>query len=745
MYCTLINETHVYLCQGCGSQKPTEKKAKSTGSFVSKMITNTVRDVASVIADMMPVNNRKPSHNIVRVHDLRAPLPNGPFVNGDQANQPSTSSSSFYVDHSQPTPLNRYENVVDDPEVFNTESEDAHGQMCSEITSQLKRDAQTKSDIICNDIVKYCQLSNTPFVDDQFLPNKKFIGTLHFTKNGVKRLEEPDFLHWLRPSQMFTKDGRCHPWTVFNNPRPSDIEQGNLVGDCWLMSAMALIAERPDVLDEIVPRKEYSHYGVYQIKLCVEGEWKVIIVDDLFPCYRNTNSMAMAVGRRNQLWVPLIEKALAKVFGSYSKLHGASLAQGLTILTGASCVNYTCPPQPRTVDDVDTFWVQLVSSKESGFLMCCHCGALEDPIAEAEFKTMGLLTNHAYSILDVIHESGHRLLRIRNPWGQFVWNGKWSDGWPGWPPHMKQRLVHKRSDETGTFWMDLEDFISRFASVTVCKLRPEWSELRVKQMVGESRISNSLKIIITDTCEASFMVFQTKSSAKFANNEMSDLMLCIHKITPEGRIGDLMAMSSRLADNHFTIDEFFLPPGEYTVVCQSLRAHQTHRKGKVNIVVHTRIPIFAEFVPLTSRNIVESLEQMVIRIGEVVNSVESGVVIRTMTQNIRGMIIMVENWHNNKYLHVGVDCSESMNIQSSRGMLHVYDVIPPFHRQVLIVLTTIDDSAMYKVSNSLKTLANRHQYLLPQMWYEASIAAPKSQHYPSLAPNSQLHKPWPIL
>ncbi|CAI2353124.1 unnamed protein product [Caenorhabditis sp. 36 PRJEB53466] len=739
MYCTLINEPHIHLCQGCGSQRPIPKKntTKSGGSFVPKIISDTVREVSNAFQDLITVRERAPSHNIVRVYDYRTPLPNGPYVDG-QSNDPRAlppSASTFFVDTPQ---ANRYENVADYPVPVDS-SEIRPASMCSQITSKVKKEAQERSDVIYNNIVKHCTSSNEPFIDDQFLHNKTSIGTLHFTKNGVKRVEEPDFLHWLRPSQMFTKDGRAFPWTVLNNPRPSDIEQGTLVGDCWLMSAMALIAERPDILDEVVPRKEYSHYGVYQIKLCVEGERKVIIVDDFFPCYRNTNYMAMAIGRRNQLWVPLIEKALAKALGSYSKLHGASLTQGLSMLTGALCVNYNCPSVPGPIDEINTFWAQLMSSKECGFLMCCHCGAFEDVVAETEFRNMGLLTNHAYSILDVRHESGHRLLRVRNPWGQFVWNGKWSDRWPGWPPAMKQKLLSQRRDETGAFWMELDDFVARFASVTVCKLRPEWSEMRLTQVVGgrQNEHAQALQIFITETCEASFMAFQTGKSKN--SDDLKDLMLCVHEISSDGLVGQLVAMSSRIADNHFTIDEFFLSPGQYMVICQSLKTYTTNRRGKINIVVHTQHRIYAEIVPLSTRAAMNSLQQVVIKEGDVVESTDSGVIIRTLTRNFRGMIIMADNRMENKYLHVGVDCTESMNIQSSRGLLKVDDVIPPLSRQLLIVLSTIDDSAQYKVCNSLRTLVHRHKYLLPQMSYEASISAPKSQHYPAVDASNPLH------
>ena len=39
-----------------------------------------------------------------------------------------------------------------------------------------------------------------------------------------------------------------------------------MLGDCWLMSAMALVAERPDVLEHIVLTKVYNPVGAYQLR-----------------------------------------------------------------------------------------------------------------------------------------------------------------------------------------------------------------------------------------------------------------------------------------------------------------------------------------------------------------------------------------------------------------------------------------------------------------------------------------------
>ena len=63
-------------------------------------------------------------------------------------------------------------------------------------------------------------------------------------------------------------------------------------------------------------------------------------------------------------------------------------------------------------------------------------GELEHEVT-IDDEPVGILKNHAYSIIDVLevpnpkskkaHKS-HRLLRIRNPWGNLEWNQKWSDG-----------------------------------------------------------------------------------------------------------------------------------------------------------------------------------------------------------------------------------------------------------------------------------------------------------------------------
>ena len=50
---------------------------------------------------------------------------------------------------------------------------------------------------------------------------------------------------------------------------------------------------------------------------------------------------------------------------------------------------------------LDLVWATLLSAREAAFLMGCSCGAGKRVPDAAEFQRVGLMSRHAYSILDV--------------------------------------------------------------------------------------------------------------------------------------------------------------------------------------------------------------------------------------------------------------------------------------------------------------------------------------------------------
>lgn len=43
------------------------------------------------------------------------------------------------------------------------------------------------------------------------------------------------------------------------------------VGDCWFLSALAVIAERPDLISRVVATQHTNPYGCYEIRLFLDG------------------------------------------------------------------------------------------------------------------------------------------------------------------------------------------------------------------------------------------------------------------------------------------------------------------------------------------------------------------------------------------------------------------------------------------------------------------------------------------
>jgi hypothetical protein len=90
--------------------------------------------------------------------------------------------------------------------------------------------------------------------------------------------------------------------------------------------------------------------------------------------------------------------------------------------------------------------------------------------------TQGLVCGHAYSVLTVQEAGGFKMLRLRNPWGKFEWNGDWCDGSPLWKQHPDVAKACKDEDghkggfvaDDGCFWMEYTDFRTHFKNVDVC-------------------------------------------------------------------------------------------------------------------------------------------------------------------------------------------------------------------------------------------------------------------------------------
>lgn len=63
-------------------------------------------------------------------------------------------------------------------------------------------------------------------------------------------------------------------------------------------------------------------------------------------------------------------------------------------------------------------------------------------------------------------------MKLRNPWKEGEWNGRFSDASDDWTPQLMRELAHSNTND-GLFWMTFEDMITVFDQVDICKIDDE--------------------------------------------------------------------------------------------------------------------------------------------------------------------------------------------------------------------------------------------------------------------------------
>eukprot|EP00906_Rhabdomonas_costata_P005804 RCo008623 len=133
---------------------------------------------------------------------------------------------------------------------------------------------------------------------------------------------------WRRATELF-------PSVVLFNakgPSHSTVVQGDLA-DCWLISALAIINPVNLVVGS------YPKQGLYEFRFFKEGQWRNVVVDDFLPVRPGPPPHRLRFGHSSiegELWVCLLEKAYAKLHGSYQALCGGDISYALVDLSGGA-------------------------------------------------------------------------------------------------------------------------------------------------------------------------------------------------------------------------------------------------------------------------------------------------------------------------------------------------------------------------------------------------------------------------
>jgi len=237
-----------------------------------------------------------------------------------------------------------------------------------------------------------------------------------------------------------------------------DVKQGAL-GDCWFLSSLCVLAGQGASTMKDLFTSVNIDTGVVQCRFFKDNDWQFVTIDDRIPCGANGQPCFASCRDSSELWVPLIEKAYAKLHGNFEAIESGSITDGLVDLTGEGS-------EVLDIQKTDNFWNMLHQGYKSGYLMGCAAQAAGAGVEEA--TPLGILMLHAYGVLKVVEVDDFKLVCVRNPWGRHEWRGRWSDNSKEWTPEIMKKLDVKFEDD-GVFWMEYYDFCKHFNKLYVLR------------------------------------------------------------------------------------------------------------------------------------------------------------------------------------------------------------------------------------------------------------------------------------
>ncbi|EMP39588.1 Calpain-3 [Chelonia mydas] len=352
---------------------------------------------------------------------------------------------------------------------------------------------------------KKCLEKKILYVDPDFPPNES---SLFYSQ------KLPITFEWKRPTEICE-----NPRFIIDGANRTDICQGEL-GDCWFLAAIACLTLNEKLLCRVIPHDQTfikNYAGIFHFQFWRYGNWVDVVIDDCLPTYNNQLVFTKS-SQRNEFWSALLEKAYAKLHGSYEALKGGNTTEAMEDFTGGVTEFYEIKDAPKDIYKI------MKHAKDRGSLMACSIddnmgfsyrtapqsdlgeliarmvknvnsmlrtdstltfqGTDERPAWVYSKQTIPLGKTLSYKKTQKQEYTFPPAQRIshpsacpasRSPHWPGTANCGHSDEWNLIDKAEKIRLQY-RIAEDGEFWMSFDDFMRYFTKLEMCNLTPDTLE-----------------------------------------------------------------------------------------------------------------------------------------------------------------------------------------------------------------------------------------------------------------------------
>ncbi|XP_021940250.1 calpain-5-like isoform X2 [Zootermopsis nevadensis] len=345
-------------------------------------------------------------------------------------------------------------------------------------------------------LYKHYHTLNILYSDAIFPPTPSSIGST-----------DVENVKWSRPNEI------CSSPCLYAGVNSKSVVAGHMSSN-WIVSALSVLAAVGELYRKVIPEyrqqewdSENNNYvGIFHFRFWRFGQWVDVVIDDMLPVCDNELLFTQS-SAQNEFWIPLVEKAYAKLHGSYEKLADGHLADALVDFTGG--VSETLDLRANDYSEQEAkcsiLFEKLVEEIRDHSVMCSVI-TISGSSHMGKRTEVGLCEGRAYAITSVkkvkMWETSLRklfqgretfpMVRLRDPCvdgriSSAVSKSSAEQNDYAYSTPQLTRLLSKNPewsrikdtererlgltlDHEGEFWMPLEDFVSNFNELIICRL-----------------------------------------------------------------------------------------------------------------------------------------------------------------------------------------------------------------------------------------------------------------------------------
>ncbi|KAK7195147.1 calpain-like cysteine peptidase [Novymonas esmeraldas] len=401
------------------------------------------------------------------------------------------------------------------------------------------------------------------FVDPDFPPSS---ASIH--RRNVDELFLWD-MPWRRPAEYLPATHAAEACLFARAVLPTDPSPGD-GGDAYLCSAASILAEHPAQVARLFRHPTSTAagrceraVGAYRVSLCHGGWWTPTALDSYLPSSLKGPDLGRCAHDLRKLWYPLLEKAYAKLHGSYAAIQCGDPLEALQDFTGFPTLRldeeWAEAAQSRSLPGIPaeegssyttpakqlfTFVEERVHQR--GYLVCLSLS--DEEAADTPAVQMGMVPGMSYTVLRVVRHGRFRLVQIRCPTLTPDAGGQWGADSARWQEEPElARLCGMDGGgvaEPAAMWLEWSAALTTFESGGVCCSRWDWAyDCRVRGTFADGVPSIVLEVSVVGAAadaaavEGYCLLSQEDDRGlppDHPNRSLCPLMLCVSSHYIEG-------------------------------------------------------------------------------------------------------------------------------------------------------------------------------------------------------------------